>query len=220
MSRGLEPSCAPRPRGSQRCAACAAALVLAAFTFVIARAAAPPQAERVPLDELLDRAAWYLDYFVDEFENVVAEESYIQDSSTMLPTFSPMPGGRGGAFPPPPSPSDAARARHRDLRSDFLLVKSPDTEALVPFRDVLEVDGIPVRDREARLAKLFLTASSGTMAQAERIREEGARYNLGNMRSTLGNPVLALVVLQQSYQSRFSFTLGKEDRAFGPGVTV
>src|SRR4051812_6999486 len=83
------------------------AVVFAAFaTF----AAFAPQADRVPLDELLDRAAWYLDYFVDEFENVVAEETYIQDSSTMLPIFSPMPGGRGGAFPPPPSPSDAARA--------------------------------------------------------------------------------------------------------------
>src|SRR5438270_5370059 len=187
---------------------------------IVGAAAAPLRADRVSLDELLDRAAWYLDYFVDEFENVVAEESYVQDSAMLLPSFSPMPGARGGAFPPPPSPSDVARARHRDLRSDFLLVKSPDTAALVPFRDVIEVDGVPVRDREARLAKLFLSASSGTMAQAERIREEGARYNLGNMRSTLGNPVLALGVLQQSYQHRFSFTLAKEDRGFGPGVTV
>ena len=50
------------------------------------------------------------------------------------------------------------------------------------------------------------------MARAEHIREEGARYNLGSMRSTLGNPVLALGVLQQTYQPRFRFTLGKEDR--------
>ena len=180
--------------------------------------AAPPPA-RAELDEVLDRAGWYLDYFVDEFENVVAEENYIQDSSQLLPTISPSSGSRG-AIAPPPSAAEMLRARHRDLRSDFLLVKSPDTEALVPFRDVIAVDGIPVRDREARLAKLFLTASSGTMALAERIREEGARYNLGNMRSTLGNPVLALVVLQQSYQHRFRFTRAKADRAFGPAVTV
>ena len=106
------------------------------------------------------------------------------------------------------------------LRSDFLLVKSPETEALVPFRDVIQVDGIMVRDREERLAKLFLTASSDTMLQAEHIREEGARYNLGNMRSTLGNPVLALGVLQQTYQPRFRFSLGKEDKSFGPGVAI
>ena len=88
--------------------------------------AAPQPPARADLEAVLDRAGWYLDYFVDEFENVVAEENYIQDSSQLLPSFSPVGGGRGGAVPPP-SPSDMLRARHRDLRSDFLLVKSPET---------------------------------------------------------------------------------------------
>jgi len=180
-----------------------------------------PSAERAQLDALLERAAWYLDYFVDEFENVVAEERYVQDSTVPLPSFSPIGGGRGAVFPPAASPSDAARARHRDLRSDFLLVKSPDTLALVPFRDVIEVDGVAIRDREARLAKLFLSArGANVIEQAERIGAEGARYNLGNMRSTLGNPVLGLGVLQRSYQPRFRFTLAKDDRAAAAGVSV
>src|SRR4249920_771283 len=181
--------------------------------------AAPPPPARVELETVLDRAGWYLDYFVDEFENVVAEETYVQDSSQLLASFSPVSGGRGGAVQPP-SPSDMLRARHRDMRSDFLLVKSRETDALVPFRDVIQVDGVLIRDREARLAKLFLSDLPDTMGRAERIREEGARYNLGNMRSTLGNPVLALGVLQQTYQPRFRFSLGKEDKSFGPGVAV
>ena len=195
------------------------AFVLALFLGTAMVLAAPQPAARADLEAVLDRAGWYLDYFVDEFENVVAEETYTQDSSQLLASFSPVSGGRGGAVQPP-SPSDMLRARHRDLRSDFLLVKSPETAALVPFRDVIQVDGVVVRDREARLAKLFLTSASDTMVQAEHIREEGARYNLGNMRSTLGNPVLALGVLQQSYQPRFRFSLGKDDKGFGPGVTV
>jgi hypothetical protein len=182
---------------------------LLALSAVIAVAAAPQTPARVPLEVLLDRAAWYLESFVDEFENVVAEETYIQDSSVLLPSFSPV-GGRGNVSPSPPS--EMLRARHRDLRSDFLLVKSIETSALVPFRDVITVDGVAVRDREARLAKLFMNASTDAMAQAEHIREEGARYNLGNMRSTLGNPVLALGLLQRSYQSRFRFSLGKDDK--------
>jgi formylglycine-generating enzyme required for sulfatase activity len=186
-------------------------------------AAAPPAQNRVPLEVVLDRAGWYLDYFVDEFENVVAEENYIQDSALLLPSFMPVVAGGGRAGPPmapQTSAADTARARHRDLRSDFLLVKSPDTEALVPFRDVLQVDGVPVRDREARLARLFLSASGNVMEQAEKIGAEGARYNLGSMRSTLGNPVLALGVLQHSYQPRFKFTLGKEERIDGASITV
>jgi formylglycine-generating enzyme required for sulfatase activity len=38
------------------------------------------------------------------------------------------------------------------------------------------------------------------------------------MRSTLGNPVLALGIVQRSYQPRFRFTLGKEDRSVAAGV--
>ncbi|HEV3139952.1 MAG TPA: formylglycine-generating enzyme family protein, partial [Vicinamibacterales bacterium] len=77
-----------------------------------------------------------------------------------------------------------------------------------------------VRDREDRLAKLFINVTKDAMSQAEAIRDEGARYNLGTMRSTLGNPVLALGVLQAAYQPRFKFTLGKEDRTVGAGVWI
>jgi hypothetical protein len=200
--------------------ACLSAVLLASLLGTALVLAAPqPPAPTMTLEAVLDRAGWYLDYFVDEFENVVAEETYSQDSSQLLPTISPTSGGRG-AIAPQLSASEMLRARHRDLRSDFLLVKSPETEALVPFRDVIQVDGVAVRDREARLAKLFLNTSTDTMLQAEQIREEGARYNLGNMRSTLGNPVLALGVLQQSYQPRFRFSLAKEDKNFGPAVAV
>jgi sulfatase modifying factor 1 len=194
-----------------------AAGVACCLSAVMVRAAADNLP--VALDVVLDRAAWYLDYFIDQFENVVAEESYIQDSNVMLPSYSPLV-GRGGITTAPPSPADIARARHRDLRSDFLLVKAPDTSNLVPFRDVIEVDGVAVRDREARLAKLFINVTKDAMAQAEAIRDEGARYNLGTMRSTLGNPVMALSVLQATYQSRFKFSPGKEDRAVGPGVWI
>jgi formylglycine-generating enzyme required for sulfatase activity len=172
---------------------------------------------RATLETLLLRAAYYLDYFVDQFENVVAEEQYIQDSSQLLPSFSPV--GRGG-FNVGPSASDITRARHRDLRSDYLLVKSPDSEQLLPFRDVLAVDGVPVRDHAQRIAQLFVKPSGDAITQAERIQLEGARYNLGNMRSTLGNPMLALGVVQIAYQGRFQFSLGKEDRSVGAGVWI
>ena len=177
---------------------------------------------RPALDALLSRAASYLDSFIDRFENVVAEEICIQDASVAMPIFTPAV-GRGG-FGAQPSAADMSRARHRDLKSDFLLVKSPTGSELVPFRDVLEVDGVPVRDRNARLAKLFVDVPGATgtstdaMAQAERVRDEGARYNLGSIRSTIGNPMLALGVLQLAYQPRFRFSLGKEDKSVGAGV--
>src|SRR5215471_6789736 len=104
-----------------------------------AAVAQPPAAARAALETLLTRAAWYLDYFVDQFENVVAEETYIQDASVMLPSFNPAAGR--GAVAAQTSAAEMSRSRHRDLRSDFLLVKSPGAADLVPFRDVLAVDG-------------------------------------------------------------------------------
>src|SRR5262249_11406641 len=128
-------------------------------------------------------------------------------------------GGRGGAIQPPLT-AEMARARHRDLRSDFLLVKSPDTLALIPFRDVIQVDGVIVRDREQRLAQLFLNPTAAAMAHPPPVADESARYNIGSMRTTLGNPVLGISVVQLTYQPRFKFSMGKEDRSVGPNVWI
>lgn len=188
---------------------------MGALVFALTLAAADP----VTLDQLLNRSAWYLDYFIDQFENVVAEEDYMQDATNPLPSFTPMPTGRGGGgMPTATAANEMARARHRDLRSDFLLVKSPDTLALIPFRDVIQVDGVMVRDRESRLASLFLKPTSDAIRHAEQIAEEGSRYNIGSMRTTLGNPMLGLSVLQLTYQPRFKFSLGKEDRSLAPNA--
>ena len=56
------------------------------------------------------------------------------------------------------TPSERPRRRCR-LRSDLLLVKTEADEGWVSFRDVYDVDGAPVRDRDDRLKKLFLEPS-------------------------------------------------------------
>ena len=61
-----------------------AAMVVALCAAVTVGAAGvrPAAIDRPDLETLLDRAAWYLDFFIDQFENVVAEEVYVQDAST------------------------------------------------------------------------------------------------------------------------------------------
>jgi hypothetical protein len=113
------------------------------------------------------------------------------------------------------NPSAKARGdvegERRQLRSDLQLVKvGPPLEWRV-YRDVFEVDGRPVRDRVDRLAKLFLEPHKAARAQAERIAEESARFNIGNMGRVLNEPGLPLVFLLPSLQSRFTFALDKHD---------
>jgi len=175
------------------------------------------QIEAPTLSLLLGRAGWYVDEFIEKFSNVVAEERYLQDSTIPLPTGLSV-GGRGAG--PLASAMLLGTATHREMRSDFLFVSLQGSFDWLPFRDVFELDAIPIRDREERLTKLFLQPSADSTKQAERIREEAARYNLGNMKRTINNPVLAVAILQGDFQQRFRFTLGKPDPTVGPTVWI
>jgi len=170
------------------------------------------------LDQLLTRATWYVLDFVDKLSSVVSEEHYTQDSNVMLATI-PIPalGGRGGASTSVPRGS----AKHRELKADFLIVKTTG-EAWHPFRDVFEVDHIPIRDREQRLAKLFLSSKPGSdwQERAKAISDESARYNLGAVQRTINNPIFALIFLQPDVRDHFRFTMGKADRRMGDNVRV
>jgi hypothetical protein len=173
------------------------------------------QPEDPALEALLTRATWYALDFVTKLSSVVAEERYTQDSNVALATV-PIPGlSRGGV----PSSVPRGSAKHRELKSDFLIVKS-NGDFWEPFRDVFEVDHIPVRDRDERLSKLFLHPTGDTEERARAIAEESARYNLGSVRRTINNPVFALIFLQPDLRWHFRFTFGKPDRRMGDDVRV
>ena len=74
------------------------------------------------------------------------------------------------------------------------------------FRDVTEVDGKKLKDRNDRLARLFLSPSKSTASQARKIMDESSRYNIGDIERNINLPVLALVVLDRNMQPGFEFT--------------
>ncbi len=144
---------------------------------------------------LLQRAGAYVAEFERQFSSVVAVEEYVQEA---------------------PAPHSGAALR-RELKSDFLLVKLPAEDRWLPFRDVFEVDGKAVRDRQERLTKLFLQPPSTAIEQANRIVEESTRYNLG-LERTINVPVFAMLVVRPANQSRFRFSRLQADGKAGPGV--
>ena len=98
------------------------------------------------------------------------------------------------------------------MRADIVLVKVGPPLEWRMYRDVFEVDGRPVRDRAERLAALFLEPAETARAQAERIAEVSARFNISNLGRVLNEPGLPLAFLQTSLQPRFRFTLDRRDR--------
>ena len=142
-------------------------------------------------DELLAKATIYVAQFVDQFSNVVAEETLVQE--TTVPR------------------------RKRTMKSDYLLVRYPDDIQWQSFRDVAEVDGKPVRDQQERLTKLFLEPSSNALRRARELQEAGSRYNLLNI-GTLNSPLLVMAFLQEGYRDRFRFNLAGLEKKLGPTV--
>lgn len=165
-------------------------LVTGVLALVLGRGTAL-DAQSPSVKELIPKATAYAHQFVDRFTNVVAEERYEQEIT---------------------SPK-----RKRVLVSDFLLVKPPGDDLWNSFRDVAEVDGKPVRDREDRLMKLFLAPSSNTLRRANEIREAGARHNLADI-GTLNNPLLVIAFLQSHYVDRFRFNSAGLDKKLGADV--
>jgi VWFA-related protein len=139
------------------------------------------------LAALLERAGERIVEYERELSSVVAEEHYVQDSVFI-----------GG-------PRSRASGGRRILRSDILLVRAPGAIEWTAFRDVFEVNGKPVRDRDSRLTKLFLEPSETNVSQARRILDESARYNIGPIRRNINVPTTALLVLHPDYQRRFRF---------------
>ena len=98
--------------------------------------------------------------------------------------------------------------RKRELRSDVLIVRR-EAGGLpwLLFRDIFEVDGREVRDREGRLEKLFIDEQEDAEEQAQAIVDEGARYNLGPILRNYNVPTLVLAFLHPDLQPSFRFEM-------------
>ncbi len=121
--------------------------------------------EPVTLAELLRSSASYVAQYEREFSAVVSEERYEQVATRPTEDLD----GRARSV---------RETAVRLLRSDVLLINAG-AAGWIGYRDVFEVDGQPVRDRDERLFKLFLEPAPDALVQAKRIADESARFNLG-----------------------------------------
>jgi hypothetical protein len=156
---------------------CASALLLVS-------AAGTPATPPLALVDLLRCAGEYIRAYEEAFRVVVAEEVYVQ--RRRLSPFGPV-------------------RQTRKLVSDVAFVRAPGTSIRWwLLRDVYEVDGSPVRDREARLERLLVDGPAGGL-RARAIADEDARFNLGRGYRNFNVPTMVLAFLHPSLQPRFSF---------------
>lgn len=171
---------------------------IVATLLVVAVVSVPVNAQKTPKPsekDLLERVASYIAEYVPRLINIVAAETFEQQRQGN-PVVT------------------------RRLLSDILLVNKPGaTHEWMVFRDVTEVDGAPVPDKEARLVDLFVAPTGGLAEQANRIARDGERFHLPAIIGT-ANPLFMIVILQERYQNRLSFDVGDEAPEFGKGVRI
>ncbi len=168
---------------------------------IVATAAPPPvPADLVPV---LEQAARYVLDYEQAFHDIAAEETYTQWAGRQ-PTVA-----TGSTL------SCAATSCRRSTRADVVFVRLGGEIPWGTFRDVFEVDGQKVREREGRLETLFTASSPATVVQRARtILNENARYNIGPAVRNINFPTLSLVFLHPRNQSRFAWKRGGT-RRFG-----
>jgi hypothetical protein len=86
-----------------------------------------------------------------------------------------------------------AAGHARTLKSDLLPVKPADADHHVELRDVFEVDGEPVRDRESRLSADPRSISAGNRTSNR--SSPSAKYNISRITRTINTPLMALLFL-------------------------
>jgi hypothetical protein len=144
-------------------------------------------AQTTPLDQLLDQMGAYLIDYEARLSSVVADERFEQrvvksDAS-------------GESLAP-------SRFR-RVLESEVSFMRLPGGAEWLGFRDVLKVNGQPVRTRTLSLSDVLTKGADG-MSQAKIIAAASAAHNLGLAR-TINVPTAPLEMVHPSHRGSFRF---------------
>src|SRR3954470_6748953 len=170
----------------------AAASPAAAAVSPTSSAPAPPD---VAMRQVLERVGRYVADYGQQMSLIVGSEHYEQ--GLLGPT--------------------GLEVAHRKSEAEFALVKTADSMGWSGFRDVIEVDGHRVGKKQDRLQTLFRSASPDG-AEARRIADESARFNLGSLHRNFNDPTAALFFLVPSLQPHFAFTRKAEATVDGTPV--
>ena len=138
--------------------------------------------QAVALEELQQRATAYVVVYQQALTSLVANERYVQTLRRE----------RGGG-------------QRRELVSEVAMVRGGAQSEWIMFRDVLEVDGRVMRNREQRLLELLQSPAPDALAAARRIAEESARFNIGRLTRTFNVPDMALSFLRPEHAPRIRY---------------
>jgi hypothetical protein len=155
----------------------------ALLLIVLAGPVARSHARAPSVKDVMRRVADYVSAYGEKASILVATERYTQQTDGSAP--------------------DAQRTRA--TVAEFAIVKVETIRGWLGFRDVIEVDGRSLTDRDDRLVRL-LTSPGDRYDEAGRLTAESARFNIGRVQRNFNVPTTVLFYFTRDEQERFKFT--------------
>jgi hypothetical protein len=140
-------------------------------------------------DDLLLRVGTFVRAASDQLNGVIADETYRQE-----------------LYAQPFESGIRPRIRQRSMRSEALFLRLPAVDQWMFVRNVVAVDATPVPDSGERLDRLFEDSTIDAAAYLRQLQRENARFDIGPVVRTLGDPTFALRYLAPQAQAWFAFS--------------
>jgi hypothetical protein len=183
---------------------CLVSLALCAVTVVDGQQRSTGDRAQPTIAEILVRAGDFVRDAATQLRDVVADETYAQE-----------------LFPPGfPGSGLTSRAAQRRMQSEALFLWLLAASNWMFVRNVVTVDGRAVPDSGDRLNQLFKTPSRDAIAYIRELQEENARFDIGPVIRTVGDPTFTLRFLAPESQRRFAFNRVGTERIGTARATV
>lgn len=167
----------------------AAIALIAASCAVVSASQSPDTSTRA----VVKAAAAYVAEYQRQLTSILADEIYTQEIVEQVPLAADMP-------------------RTRRITSEVFFMFAPATRDWMAIRDVVAVDGEPLRGRpDLRQALAALPARE----VAAKFKEYNSRFNIGRTFRNFNEPTLSLLVLDEQHRRRFSFDRKRVERDGG-----
>ena len=154
-------------------------------------------AQAPALSPLLDRAGTYVQRYEERFAVVISDEAYEQRVD-------------GRSY---------RGARFRKIASEMMFLWLPGEKSWLSVRNVVSVDGSAIGNSRKRLDRLLSDSAPVGIAHLRRMRDEGARFNIGTIRRNFNDPMFPLQFLEPDKQPRFTFALAGRETIDGADTT-
>ena len=164
-------------------------LCAAAAALLSAHVDATAQSPSLSKNRLVAAAAAYVSAYQQQFAFLIADETTVQEAF----------GVKGQVR----VPLDA-----RTTRGEIFITFLEGRRQWTSVRDVAEVDGVPVRNREDLPA---LLSREDPDVVARRLFALNARYNIGGVIRNFNDPMIALLPVSDAHRARFTFDIEGTD---------